>query len=118
MSAGVLASFVGIALLITDQSLLHLSVGIFFIGVGWNFIFIPSATLVSLSYSKDVSGVKLQGISNFVIFSCTAIAALTSGVLLESLGWMALNLIAGAMILMLALLLFLFFRLYKQPLPA
>lgn len=108
MFSGVIVSFIGIFLLTASQSLLHLSVGIFFIGVGWNFIFIPSSVLVAVSYKNDACGVRLQGMSNFVIFSYTAIAALTSGALLENLGWMGLNVIAGIMMVFLALLLYLF----------
>lgn len=81
-----------------------------FLGLGWNFGFIGATTLVTECY-RPAERNKVQAVNDFAIFTTVAIASLTSGRLLDSLGWWAVN---YAVFPMVAVALFLMFW-YARP---
>ncbi len=68
--------------------------GLICLGVGWNFMFIGGTTLLTESYAPEERA-KTQAAHDFMLFSLVAITAFASGVLHETLGWQAVNLIAA-----------------------
>lgn len=93
MLGGVLlnASTLGIALAGVDVA--HFWLSLFVLGVGWNFLFIGATTLLTETYRPNEKA-RAQGANDALIFLTMAISSLSSGVLLESNGWQALNFLA------------------------
>lgn len=84
----------------------HFTVTLILLGVGWNFGFIGSTTMLATSYRPEEAG-RVQAVNEQVVFGSSALASLGSGFLLQVLGWEAINMLAiplaGAAILLLAL---------------
>lgn len=68
----------------------HFFIGLLFLGLGWNFLFIGATTLLTEVYLPAEKGV-VQGINDFLVFSATAFTALTAGFFHHQLGWELLN---------------------------
>lgn len=86
--AMILLACAGVAL--SGQLYSHFVVGLILLGVGWNFFYIGSTTLLTESYLPAEKGV-VQGINEFMVFSTTTLTALSSGYLHYKLGWETLN---------------------------
>jgi MFS family permease len=75
------------------------------LGIGWNFLFIGSTTLLTGAYSP-AERAKTQAANDFLIFGTVAVSSFSSGVLLNGFGWTTIALIvlplAGAIFLLLA----------------
>nr|WP_228035523.1 MFS transporter [Oculatella sp. LEGE 06141] len=65
-------------------------VALLLLGVGWNFMFIGSTTLLTEAYAP-VERAKTQATHDFLMFSFVAFATFLSGQVLTSLGWKAVN---------------------------
>lgn len=73
------------------ESVTLLTLGLFLLGVGWNFLFIGASTqLASLVKSRQAK--KWQGINDFIVFSAATLAVLGSAWLLTLVSWQWLNL--------------------------
>ena len=59
-------------------------------GIGWNFLFVGSTTLVTTCYRANERG-KVQALNDFLVFGTTATASFLAGFLQERLGWFTLN---------------------------
>jgi MFS family permease len=68
----------------------HFNVSLILLGVGWNFAFIGASALVTEGQRPSERN-KVQGFTDLVIFSVTALASLSSGKLLAGFGWASLN---------------------------
>ena len=79
-------------------------VSLIFIGIGWNFGFIGSTTLLTKSHYPSERG-KVQGINDFFVFGFVALSSITSGWLMNcsssssQLGWSIINLTATPLII-------------------
>jgi MFS family permease len=68
----------------------HFNIALILLGVGWNFAFIGASALVTEGQRANERN-KVQGFTDLVIFSVTALASLSSGKLLAGFGWASLN---------------------------
>ncbi len=75
---------------INGVSLAHYYLGLILLGIGWNFGFIGSTTLLTETYEPQERS-KAQGTNDFIVFSTVAFASLMSGVMLNHLDWFFLN---------------------------
>ena len=75
------------------QSYVHFFTSRVLLGIGWNFTFIGTTQLVSLTYRPQEKG-KVQGMNDFMVFTTAAIASLFAGQTVETIGWMWVNLIS------------------------
>ncbi|MEH6813066.1 MAG: MFS transporter [Motiliproteus sp.] len=76
---------------ITGQTYQHFSLALLLLGIGWNFMFISATQLVTQSYSPAEKS-KSQAMNEFMVFSVVTMAALASGWMQLTLGWLWLNL--------------------------
>jgi len=60
------------------------------LGLGWNFMFTAGTTLLERAYVASEKS-HVQGINDFVVYSLTAMSTLTSGYMLETIGWINMN---------------------------
>ncbi len=88
----------GCALLAACIAIAQISTGYWFfllalmaLGVGWNFTFIGATSLLTTSY-RPAEKARVQGMNDFLVFACSAVASLLAGHLQSQLGWNWLNL--------------------------
>ncbi len=68
----------------------NFAVGLVLLGLGWNFGYVGGTTMVTECYRSSEKN-KVQAVNDFAIFSTVALASLTSGKLLDQIGWSAVN---------------------------
>lgn len=78
---------------LTGTSVLHFNVSMMLLGAGWNFGFIGSTALLTESYRPEEAA-RVQGLNEQLVFGVMALASIGSGLLLELVGWEAINIIA------------------------
>ena len=90
---------------IAGTSLWHFWGALCLLGVGWNFAFVGATTMVTQCHRPEERN-KVQSFNDFLVFGSMAIGSFSSGVVLTSFGWIALNnivfpiiLVAGALLL-------------------
>jgi MFS family permease len=90
MGVGVALNVACIATTLSGVDLHQFVLALFFLGVGWNFLFTGSTTL-SLSTYRPEEKDRAQGWLNFFIFATMAVTSFASGVLVTTRGWTLLN---------------------------
>ena len=75
-----------------EPSFLNYFIGLIFLGVGWNFLFITGTSLLVTIY-KPEEKFKAQGFNDLVVFSFTAISSLSAGILISMTSWKSVNLL-------------------------
>ena len=88
---GILLLSLSIATNIFYQTYLGYALGLILLGVGWNFTFVCSSSLLVVSYEKKDKFVA-QGTADFIVFATQATGSLTAGILLYTTSWEFLNL--------------------------
>lgn len=90
---------------LNGTSVWHFDAALILLGVGWNFGFIGSTALLAQGYRPE-DAAKVQALNEQLVFGTMAIASISSGVLLQTIGWQSINVlvipIATATIAMLA----------------
>ncbi len=90
MLAGALLMFLCIAFALSGTGLANFWVALVLLGVGWNFLFIGGTTLLTEAYTPPEKA-KTQGINDLLVFLTMATSSFSSGALVTSTGWDALN---------------------------
>lgn len=72
---------------------LHFDISLVLLGVGWNFGFIASTAMLAAAYRPEEAA-KVQAVNEQVVFGVMAVASVASGLLLQLIGWEAINLLA------------------------
>lgn len=93
MAAGVAMLFAAIALGLSGQLIANFWWALVLLGLGWNFTYIGGTTLLTEAYRPSEKA-KAQGANEMAIFVVQALAALSSGVLVNTAGWNTLNYVA------------------------
>jgi MFS family permease len=68
----------------------HFRAALTLLGIGWNFMFVGSTTLLTESYAPAEKA-KTQATHDFLMFACVAVATFMSGRILNGMGWLAVN---------------------------
>ena len=95
MGTGVLLNFACVAVALMGVELHHFGITLFFLGVGWNFLFTGSTTLAMTAYRPEEKD-RAQAAINFCVYATLALSAFSSGVLVTTQGWTLLN--AGSLV--------------------
>ena len=93
MMTGLALIFCCVLVSLQGQSLSNFWAALLLLGLGWNFVFIGSTTLVTESYTPSEKA-KTQGLNDFMVWSIVAITALSSGWLHQWAGWKMMNILA------------------------
>jgi MFS family permease len=91
MAAGVVLLAGHVAIALSGLEFLHFLSGLILLGVGWNFLFIGGTTLLTEAYQPSERA-KVQAAHDFLMYVAISIATFSSGSLLNSFGWRAVNL--------------------------
>lgn len=90
MQTGAVLSALCAVVNLSGDSTGYVWLGLFVIGVGWNFLFTGATTLLTETYSEAEKS-RAQGFNHLALFSGVAFAALLSGTMHFYLGWAMLN---------------------------
>ena len=93
IGAGAVIQSIAVAVALSGVDFANFWFGLVLLGLGWNFMFIGGTTLLTGAYAPEERA-KTQAAHDFMVFGLVAITALSSGLLHETLGWVAVNLIA------------------------
>ena len=92
MYAGVVLFSITILTSLFEQNFVNYLTALFFLGFGWNFLFISGTSLLVLSYREDEK-FKAQGFNDLIVYSIQAVASLSAGIFLNLTSWKTMNLI-------------------------
>jgi MFS family permease len=87
---GVLLNLLCVAVNLTGQSLWHFHLALTLLGIGWNFMFVGSTTLLTETYIPAEKA-QAQAIHDFCMYAFVALATFLSGRLLNDFGWATVN---------------------------
>jgi MFS family permease len=65
---------------LTGSSVTHFWVGLLFLGISWNFLFIGATTLLTETYLPEERA-KTQALNDFAVFTTVAFSSLSAGAL-------------------------------------
>jgi MFS family permease len=86
-----------ILIALTGSEWLNYWIALVLLGIGWNFLFVGGTVLLSQSYQPN-ERFKVQGLNEFLVFGCQAMAALSAGVFLNLIDWRGLLLASSTII--------------------
>jgi len=75
---------------ILGTSVAHFWTALVLLGIGWNFAFIGATTMVTQCHRPEEC-TRVQAFNDFLIFGAMAIGSFSSGKMLATLGWTAVN---------------------------
>ena len=75
---------------LSGTSVLHFDASLILLGLGWNFGFVASTTMLATAYRSEEAA-RVQGLNEQVVFGVNAVVAIASGVLLDAVGWDSIN---------------------------
>jgi MFS family permease len=87
---GIALNLICVAINATGVDIFHFRAALLLLGIGWNFLYIGSTTLLTQAYTPAEKA-KTQATHDFLMSSCVAIAAYLSGRVLTSGGWAVVN---------------------------
>ncbi|MFM7425185.1 MAG: MFS transporter [Elainella sp.] len=90
---GIGCNFLSIATNFWGTDVGHFLVALTLLGIGWNWMFVGSTTLLTQMHSPAEKA-QIQAAHDFLTFTAVAVAALLSGRLLERYGWLTINWVA------------------------
>ncbi len=72
------------------ETLWHYWSSLFMLGIGWNFLFVGATSLLTESYRPEERA-RVQGLNDFMVFTCVSLATLSAGALQYNFGWRMVN---------------------------
>lgn len=75
---------------ISGITVAHFWTALVLLGVGWNFAFIGATTMVTECHRPE-ERTRVQSFNDFLVFGAMAVSSFSSGQLLETVGWAAIN---------------------------
>jgi len=89
-----LTLILGCALIaLNGVSVWHFDLALVLLGIGWNFGFIGSTAMLTQGYRPE-DAPRVQALNEQLVFGVMAIASISSGVVLQTIGWQAINVLA------------------------
>lgn len=118
MIAGGLLQTLCVAINLAGIEYLNFVSALVLLGIGWNFLFIGSTTLLTECYRPSEMA-KTQGFNDFCIWGCVGAGALLSGASIHHFGWATVNAVAvPAIVVVLIAVVWLKFDLARHRAPA
>ncbi len=103
LSLGMILNGVASMIAMNSNTLPAFYAALFFLGVGWNFMFVGGTTLLAQSY-RPSERARTQGAAEMLRYVATAAATLAAGPALDRFGWEALNAAMLPIVLMAAVM--------------
>ena len=93
VAAGLVLTAMAALVDLSGLTVWHFWVGLVLLGVGWNFGFVGASAMVVETHRPEERN-KVQAFNDFLIFGIMALGSFSSGQLLTSFGWNAVNAVA------------------------
>lgn len=93
MVFGAAINLISVVINTGDFSLFNISFSLFFLGLGWNFMFISATTLLT-EMSASEGQAMVQAVYEFMVLIFVTTFVYGSGWIMDKLGWTALNLVS------------------------
>jgi MFS family permease len=93
MTAGIALLIGGVAIALLGTTEWHFRGALGLNGVGWNFLFVGGTALLTETYRPEERA-RAQGFNDLAMFTLTAIASFSSGLIMSASGWNGVNLAA------------------------
>jgi MFS family permease len=90
VATGLLLEAAAAALGLSGLTAMHFWATLIVLGVGWNFGFVGASALVLETHRPEERN-KVQAFNDFLVFGMMAVGSFSSGQLLASYGWAAVN---------------------------
>lgn len=90
MATGILLIAGQVTVTLSGIAFAHFALGLVLLGIGWNFLFIGGTTLLTEAY-RPSERAKTQAAHDFLMFGAITLSTFSSGGLLNTYGWEALN---------------------------
>ncbi len=100
---GLLAFVVCVGLGMWDHTWLHYWWSLVLLGIGWNFLFVAGTSLLPKMYTPG-QAYRAQGVNDAIVFTTQGVGALSSSVVLYTLGWSGLLLVTLPFLLLMLVL--------------
>jgi MFS family permease len=88
--AGTVVMALGAVVALTGNQYPHFLVALVLVGTGWNFMYTGGTTLLTESY-RPAEKARTQGLNDAIMFTVMAVSSFSSGALVSSAGWEAMN---------------------------
>ncbi|MBE9109629.1 MFS transporter [Nodosilinea sp. LEGE 07298] len=98
IQAGAVMALGCMGLNLAGTSFWHFAIALLLLGIGWNFMYVGSTTLLTETHTPTEKG-KVQAAHDFVVFSFVALMTLLSGRVFDRFDWMVLNQISWPLVL-------------------
>ena len=104
VSTGMVLFLLAVLIAYQGVDILNFYISLILIGIGWNFGFIGSTSLLTKNHYPSERG-KVQGVNDFFVFGFVALSSVTSGWLMNcsanssQLGWKVVNLTATPLVI-------------------
>lgn len=105
MLAGLGAYAICLVIALSGQDVMHYWLSLLLLGLGWNFLFVAGTVLLPKSY-RSSERFKVQGFNDFFVFTFQALASISSGIVIYSVGWNSLLIFSLPLILVQLLMVF------------
>ena len=83
---------------LAGTSFLHFATALFLLGLGWNFMYVGSTTLLTETYTPAEKG-KVEAIHDFIVFSFVALVTFLAGRVFHRFDWSILNQVSWPLVL-------------------
>lgn len=103
MIAGTLALLSCTAVTASSHVVAAYWIGLVLLGLGWNLLFVGATVLLTRSY-LPAERFRAQAVNDLAVFGSQACASLASGAMLYQFGWVAMNIVAAAILLVVLVL--------------
>ncbi len=90
---GTICEAICVVFAISGNAVLHYGAAMVSLGIGWNLMFVAGTTLLTRCYEPN-ERFRAQASNEFTMFGVMALASLLAGVMITSLGWRGMNLLA------------------------
>ncbi len=91
MTTGLVLNLACVAFALNGNDVMHFLGALFTLGVGWNFLYIGGSTLVTTTYTPEEK-TRAQAALDFCVYSTMTLTSFSSGALVTTGGWTAMNL--------------------------
>jgi len=98
VQVGALLTLGCMGLNLTGTSFWHFAIALLLLGIGWNFMYVGSTTLLTETHTPTEKG-KVQAAHDFMVFSFVALATLLSGRVFYRFDWTMLNQVSWPLVL-------------------
>ena len=104
VSTGMVLFLLAVLIAYQGVDILNFYISLILIGIGWNFGFIGSTSLLTKNHYPSERG-RVQGVNDFFVFGFVALSSVTSGWLMNcsanssQLGWKVVNLTAAPLVI-------------------